>query len=72
MFIYNSLEKLVLEFKAQNKDSRHKFISENGRFIYHVAIIDYLQAFDLEKKAENFIKIWLYQRDENLISAVGP
>jgi len=31
-----------------------------------------LQAFDLEKKAENFIKIWLYQRDENLISAVAP
>ena len=34
--------KLVEEFRAENKDSRHKFISENGRFIYHVAIIDYL------------------------------
>lgn len=34
--------KLVEEFKAENKDSRHKFISENGRFIYHIAIIDYL------------------------------
>lgn len=34
--------KLIADFQAANPESRHKFISENGRFIYHVAIIDYL------------------------------
>jgi hypothetical protein len=63
---------LVKDFENENKGSRHKFISENGRYIYHVAIIDYLQAYDLEKKAENFLKIWLYQRDGKLISACHP
>ena len=58
--LYNLLAKLIADFRAENPESRHKFISDNGRFIYHVAIIDYLQAFDLEKKLENFIKVWLY------------
>lgn len=40
--------------------NRHKYISENGRFIYHIAIIDYLQEYNLEKKAENFIKVHFY------------
>ena len=44
----------------------------DGRYIYHLAIIDYLQEFDLSKKAENFIKIWLYYREEYKISAVNP
>ena len=52
--------------------NRHKYISENGRFIYHIAIIDYLQEYNLEKKAENFIKVNFYQRDENKISATNP
>lgn len=59
-------------FESKNIGARHKFISENGRFIYHIAIIDYLQAFDLEKKAENWIKVNIYNRDGNLISAVDP
>lgn len=55
----NVLVKLLSDFREKNPDSRHKFISDNGRFIYHVAIIDYLQAFDTEKKLENFLKVWL-------------
>jgi hypothetical protein len=36
-----------------------------------VAIIDYLQEFNLEKKAENFLKVWVYNREEYRISAVN-
>jgi hypothetical protein len=52
--------------------SRHKFISLNGRYIYHIALIDYLQAYNLEKKGENFAKKWIYGRPEAKISAVNP
>lgn len=40
--LYKSLAKLIADFQTANPESRHKFISHNGRFIYHVAIIDYL------------------------------
>lgn len=51
--------------------TRHKYIAETGRYIYHIAIIDYLQDYNLEKKAENWIKVWVYQRKEELMSAVN-
>lgn len=34
--------KLVTEFDASNQGNRHKYMSENGQYIYHIAIIDYL------------------------------
>jgi glycogen debranching enzyme len=64
--------KILHDFDSKELGNRHKYISVDGRFIYHIAIIDYLQAFDMEKYAENVMKIWLYQRDGQLISAVHP
>ena len=52
--------------------NRHKFFSSNGEFIYHVALIDYLQAFNLEKWGESRFKIWILRRNPALISAVEP
>lgn len=66
-----AVEQIVKNFDEQRLGNRHKYISVNGQFIYHVAIIDYLQEFNLEKKAENFIKVWLYNREEYRISAVN-
>jgi 1-phosphatidylinositol-4-phosphate 5-kinase len=43
------------EKKAKNK-LRHQFISECGKWIYHLSVIDYLQDFNIEKKIENFLK----------------
>ena len=40
--------------------------------IYHLAIIDYLQAYDLDKMGEHYIKVWLYMRDGSKISACNP
>lgn len=44
----------------------------NGRYIYHLAIIDYLQAYDWNKKSENLLKIWIYNQEEYKTSAVNP
>lgn len=63
--------KIVSEFDSSNMGTRHKYISETGKYIYHIAIIDYLQDYNLEKKAENWIKVWVYQRKEELMSAVN-
>ena len=70
--ILTLVDALVKEFEDEFGSYRHKCISKNGRYIYHIAMIDYLQAYDIEKQAENFLKIWLYQRDGNLISAAHP
>ena len=33
------------------------FKSQNGKYIYHISIIDYLQKYDFNKKVERFYKI---------------
>ena len=33
------------------------FKSQNGKYIYHISIIDYLQLYDLNKKLERYYKI---------------
>lgn len=51
---------------------RHMYHSSCGNFIYHLAIIDYLQEFNFEKWSESKFKIWVLRRPETLISAVDP
>jgi len=50
--------------------SRHKFMSDNGKYIYHLGIIDYLQDFGWEKLGEHKWKS--LQADGTKISAVPP
>lgn len=38
----NEPSKLTKDFEALGLNNRHKFISQNGKYIYHIAIIDYL------------------------------
>lgn len=49
---------------------RHCFLSEDGKYIYHLAIIDYLQDFNKNKQMENMYKSML--KDGKQISAVEP
>ncbi len=56
----------------QNEESTYKYFSECGKFIYHLAIIDYLQAFNSEKYMENFFKTKVLKKDKQFISAVKP
>jgi len=53
-------------------NSRHRFVSKCGNYVYHLAIIDYLQAFTFEKWGESRFKTWVLRRSEDLISAVDP
>jgi len=53
-------------------NSRHKYYSSCGQYVYHLAIIDYLQTFNLEKWSESRFKIFVLRRDANLISAIEP
>jgi hypothetical protein len=36
--------------------NRYTLESESGTHFYHIAVIDYLQEWDLDKKAERFVK----------------
>lgn len=58
-----------LELSA-NKLSRNSFMSENGKYIYHIGIIDYLQSYNWNKRGENFLKS--KYSDGKYISAVEP
>lgn len=52
------------------REGRHCFMSRDGRFIYHLGIIDYLQDFNFDKWGENKLKSLYY--DGDLISAIPP
>ena len=57
------LADLIRKFNEKNGGNVHRYISTCGKYIYNLAIIDYLQAYDLEKQGEHHIKVWLYMRD---------
>jgi hypothetical protein len=46
-------------------------MSANGRYIYHLGIIDYLQDFNMDKIIENKFKIMVNKTGAE-ISAVEP
>jgi hypothetical protein len=51
-------------------------LSASGKFIYHLAIIDYLQDFNTEKRCENVLKVFknkvILNKKDAQISAVEP
>ena len=65
-------EELIKKFTEENAGNQHRYISTCGRYIYNLAIIDYLQAYDLEKWGEHNLKVWIYMRDGTKISATHP
>ena len=50
---------LQAQFEHDQVGSRHKFISANGKYIYHLGIIDYLGDY-LSKKLETQAKVPFY------------
>ena len=53
-----------------DKESRYVFMSEDGMYLYHMGIIDYLQDYNLSKAGENKFKS--AYKDGDLISSVPP
>lgn len=50
--------------------AKHSF--KNGNRIYHIAIIDYLQDWNLNKKTERFLKTKILLKDGKNLSAIEP
>ena len=51
--------------------NRHTFLSKSGKYIYHLAIIDYLQDFNMDKRLENALKT-VINKEGAQISAIPP
>jgi len=51
--------------------TRHRFISYSGEYIYHIAIIDYLQVYNWDKRSEHYAKTIFRGRNAE-ISSVPP
>ena len=49
---------------------KHCFV--NTPRVYHIAIIDYLQEWNLNKKLERFTKTVLLGKDKQTLSAIEP
>ena len=47
-----------------------KIKSQDGKYIYHISIIDYLQMYDIGKKAETLTKVTLQGATYNDLSSV--
>lgn len=68
-----TLEKSNPEYWKQlfnGRASRHCYMSEDGKFLYHLGIIDYLQDFNIDKWGENKFKSLIW--DGEMISSVPP
>jgi 1-phosphatidylinositol-4-phosphate 5-kinase len=52
----------------------HKFYSDKSvtPALYHVALIDYLQEWNLNKKMERLLKTVVLQKDGKKLSAIEP
>lgn len=48
----------------------HRF--QNEKRIYHVAVIDYLQEWNFNKKLERFLKSKMLMKDGKNLSAIEP
>jgi hypothetical protein len=66
----DSQEQEDVEQYRPTEFNRHTFMSEDGMYLYHMGIIDYLQDFNLQKYGENKLKS-IYS-DGEMISAVPP
>ena len=65
---YDNIINVFGEQRYQNK----VFKSKNGKYIYCLGIIDYLQRFDLSKYLENKFKSIFYGKEIKNVSAVEP
>lgn len=55
-----------------DKLSRNEYMAHDQSLVYHVGIIDFLQSYSLQKKAETFLKTNIYLNHPSLISCVPP
>jgi hypothetical protein len=59
---HNEMGRLSAKFASVSKN-RYELESDDGKFKYHVALIDYLQEWNLNKKLERLAKIHFKNAD---------
>ena len=62
----------TLTQKDFSKFLKKKHSFPHGNRIYHIAIIDYLQEWNLKKKTERFLKTTILVKDGKKLSAIEP
>lgn len=67
----NSLPLVNINPREFYENQRHMFLSSDYKFVYHIAIIDYLQDYNYDKKMENLVKTLLKGQDAE-ISSIPP
>ena len=66
----NEIKEVELCDVRELMSRKHCFV--NGERIYHIAVIDYLQQWNFEKKCERFLKTTLLGKDKDSLSAIEP
>lgn len=61
-----------LSIIAEKAKSRHHFNSTCGRYVYHIAVIDFLTRFNFHKRCESYYKTTIKNRKKYLVSCVEP
>ena len=65
-------EKIVMNHNKGCSRNRHRFVSTCGNYVYHLAVIDMLTRFNLNKRMESYYKVHIKNNKEELVSCVNP
>ena len=57
---------------SDQMDKRNIFISEDGKELYHLGTIDYLQQYDLFKKFEHHYLVWNQKPEKAITYSCQP
>ena len=63
---------LKSEFDSYSNSSRYRIESADGSQIFHIALIDYLQEWNMKKKMERFAKCVMKGNDKDLLLSAIP
>lgn len=70
-FSFGEEDPVMMDMRRRITKLPHRYLSKGGRYIYHIAIIDYLQDFNLDKKLESALKT-VINKEGAQISAIEP
>ena len=65
------IEKIPIDKKPEDL-SINQFLSKNNEHLYHIAVIDYLQDWNLNKKGERLLKTKIQKKDGAMLSEIEP
>jgi hypothetical protein len=67
-----SVGRISINPRASRKVESSSHVFETEDMIYHIAVIDYLQSWNCNKKGERFFKTKLLMKNGAKLSAIEP